>query len=408
MSERFTPDFFAGNRTKLRKLLDSTTPIVLTANGLLQRSGDTTFPFRQDSSFWYFAGIEEPNITLVIDKDKEYLILPELSEYQEVMEVNFDAAEISKTSGIKDVLPHKEGWKKLTASLSRAKQVATLSASPAYIDHYGFYSNPARAALIKKIKSAAENIEFVDLRSQLRQLRMFKQAPEVKAIQEAIDITGEALKTVRTNIDKYKYEYQIEADLNQLFRQKGASGHGFAPIVAGGINATTPHYVANQAPLKPKSIVVVDIGAEVSNYSADITRAFSTAAPTKRQKAVYDAVLEVQKHTLSLVKPGITIRQLEAETEKLMGEELRQLGLIKTNDHKSVRKYYPHSVSHFLGLDVHDIGDYDHPLEAGMVITVEPGIYIDKEAIGVRLEDDILVTEKSHRVLSQKIPKRLW
>ncbi len=408
MNQRFTASFFAGNRQKLRSLVNADTPIILTGNGLLQRTGDTTFPFRQDSNFWYLTGIDEPNITVVIDGNEEYLILPELSQYQEVMEVNFNAKEMSKVSGIKKVYEFKEGWENFAKRIKAANKLATLSASPAYIDHYGFYSNPARANLIKKIKYYSDKIEFIDLRPQLRALRMLKQLPEIDALQDAIDITGLALKTIKNNLNKYNNEYEIEADISQVFRQNGARGHGFAPIVAGGVNATTPHYVTNNEKLKTDTLVVIDIGAEVSNYSADITRTISMTEPTSRQKVIFQAVLEVQQNCLSHIKPGITIHQLEEQTEKYMGDQLLKLGLINSPNHKSIRRFYPHGVSHFLGLDVHDIGDYNQPLKPNMVITVEPGIYIKEEKIGVRIEDDVLVTEGGHKVLSQQIPKKLW
>src|SRR5690606_4788889 len=153
------------------------------------------------------------------------------------------------------------------------------------------------------------------------------------------------------------------------------------------------HNMDNNDPIKTGDLLVLDVGAEVENYSADITRTLAPGGKaSKRQKAVYAAVLAVQDYAFSLVKPGALLKDNEQKVEQFMGEKLRELGLIKSIDRDSVRQYFPHATSHFLGLDVHDVGDYSQPLAPGMVLTVEPGIYISDEAIGVRIEDDLLVT----------------
>src|SRR5207249_1904686 len=151
----------------------------------------------------------------------------------------------------------------------------------------------------------------------------------------------------------------------------------------------------------------VDIGAEVEHYASDITRTHSIGTPSRRQRAVHEAVLEVQKYGFSLLRPGVLMREYEESIEHFMGEKLRELGLIKTITHENVRTFYPHATSHFLGLNVHDIGDYDRPLEPGVVLTVEPGIYIAEEGIGIRIEDDVLITETGIKVLSDKLSRDL-
>lgn len=152
-------------------------------------------------------------------------------------------------------------------------------------------------------------------------------------------------------------------------------------------------------------MILLDIGAEVEYYSSDISRTLSiNHKPTRRQRQVYEAVADVQDYAFSLVKPGISIKDMETKIEHYMGEKLRVLGLINSIDKESVRKYYPHGTSHFLGLDTHDVGFYDKPLEPGMVITVEPGIYIPEENIGVRIEDDVLLTEAGYRLLTNNLP----
>jgi Xaa-Pro aminopeptidase len=236
---------------------------------------------------------------------------------------------------------------------------------------------------------------------------MIKQPPELVALQQAIDITSKSLNDALAAGKEYEFEYQLEASIAHGFRYRGAHGHSFEPIVAGGKNACTLHNVKNRSPLHQQTLVVCDVGAEVSHYAADITRTISVGKPTTRQKAVYAAVLSVQEYALGLLKPGVSLKKYEQQVVKRMGEELKRLGLIKRADSKNIRQYFPHATSHFLGLNVHDVGDYQLPLEAGIVLTCEPGIYIPEEGIGVRLEDDVLITSEGNRVLSVACRKRL-
>jgi Xaa-Pro aminopeptidase len=282
--------------------------------------------------------------------------------------------------------------------------VATLAAAPPYIKELGMYTNPARAELIKQLKEANETIELLDLRPQLALMRVIKQPTELAALQEAIDITIKGLKYVQKH--QYAHEYEIEAALTNNFRKAGAQGHGFTPIVSAGAHACVLHQEENNGSVGARDLLTLDVGAEVDHYTADITRTYSQSKnPTKRQKAVHAAVLAVQDYAFTLIKPGAFIKENEQLVEHYMGEKLRELGLIKTIDKESVRTYFPHATSHFLGLDAHDTGDYSRPLEPGMVLTVEPGIYIPKEGIGVRIEDDVLVTPKGNKILSARLPR---
>ncbi|HVC36459.1 MAG TPA: Xaa-Pro aminopeptidase [Candidatus Dormibacteraeota bacterium] len=409
MEELFGPDFFAGNRTKLRQLFTGTAPIVITANGLLQRAADSNFLFEQDANFWYLTGCQSPDVTLVIDKDKEYLIVPTREPSQEIFDGRIDIDLLQRQSGITSVLSEVEGWKLLTSRLKKAKHVATIAAAPSYIEPYAMYSNPARANLITKIRNKNDKLELLDLTTHLTRLRMVKQTPEITAIKTAIDITiasfRDAIKP--TKLTKYTHEYQIEAELTKGFRRRGARGHAFEPIVAGGPRACVLHNISNSHQLTANELVIIDVGAQFGHYAADITRTVSLETASRRQAAVYGAVLECQAFALSLLKPGVVLKDYEQQVEHFMGEKLRELGLLKNIEHADVRRYYPHATSHFLGLNVHDVGDYARPLEAGMIITVEPGIYIADEALGVRLEDDVLITETGVEILSGRLPKEL-
>lgn len=405
MKPTFTAEFFRQNREKLRTLFTGTAPIILTANGMMQRNGDTTFPFRQDGSFWYLTGIEEPDVILVLDKNKEYLILPEREEWRDVFDGMVETDRLSNLSGISDIQDAKSGWKTLSHRLKKVRHVATLSAPPAFEERHGFYTNPARARLLERIKAeAGEELELLDLRSHLTRMRSVKQPVELEAIQAAIDISVDAIKQVCKKLQKYEYEYEVEADITAAFLGKNAR-HAFPPIAASGANTCTVHHFVNASRIDPGGLLLLDIGAEVNNYSADIARTYAVGEPTKRQQAVFDAVAEVHDFAANLLKPGALYKEYEKKVEQFMGEKLRELGLIKLIEKEQVRKYFPHLTSHYLGLDTHDVYDLERPMEPGMVLTIEPGIYIPEEGIGVRIEDDVLITAEGIKILSGRLPK---
>lgn len=403
----FEADFFQQNRDNLRQLFTGTAPIVIAGHGLVQRSADTTYPFQQDSNFWYLTGLNEPDLVLVMDKGKDYIILPDQGLTKQLFDGGLNEAFIQKTSGITTVLDNRAGWKTLSSRIKKAKHTATLATPPSYILSHGFYTNPSRRALITKIKSINPTIELLDLRDHLVKLRSIKQPQEIATIQRAIDITGATLKKVIAKAKSADYEYEVEALITLGFRQSDAV-HGYQPIVASGLNSCTLHYIQNNQPLNKKALLLLDVGAEVSHYSADITRTIALKSPTKRQKAIYQTVLDIQEYAFGQLRPGVDLRKYEEKVEKYVGEKLREIGLGKSINHETIRRYYPHATSHFLGLDVHDVGQYDKTLSSGMVLTVEPGIYIPEEEIGIRIEDDVLITDRGIEILSRRIPKRLW
>ena len=405
----FDKEFFKGNRQKLRELFLGTAPIVITANGLVQKNADETLEFSQDSHFWYLTGIDEPNLILVMDKNKEYIIVPEYSEIHDFFDGKVSYDTVKNISGIEECYSDKDGWKILNSRIKKSKHVATLAANPKFISAYGMYSNPARESLITKLKEINSSIELLDLRAHLMNLRVIKQLPEIEAIKEAIGITVKTLKPImkQKKLDTYNYEYEIEADISSGFRSKGAAKHAFTPIVGSGINSTIIHSTLNNSEIDINLPIVMDVGARFNNYSADITRTVVPGKPSKRLRNVYDAVLSAQDYALTLLKPGVILEEYEEEMEKYIGEKLRELGLIKIIDRENVRKYFPHMVSHFLGIDVHDVGDYKKPLAPNMVVTCEPGIYIPEESIGIRIEDDILITDGGCEVLSRNLPREL-
>ncbi len=403
----FDSNFFKNNRANLRRHLNTDDPIVITANGLIQMGADSSYPFVQDANFWYLSGINDPDIILVMDGEREFLIAPTREATRATFDGQIDQTSLTNLSGIGDVLNEVSGWKRLDALAEKTKRLATLAPAPSFIEQYGMYANPARSRLIDRIRRHVEDIHLMDIRPEIARLRMIKQAPELAALKLAIDITTDTLKDVMAAASGYSYEYEIEADISRGFRYRGADGHAFDPIVAGGKRACTLHNTSNNAALDSSELVVMDVGAAVMGYAADITRTMSVSKPSPRQQDVFRAVRAAHAYAMSLIKPGTKLKTYEDKVMRFIGSELKTLGLIKNLKETEVRRYFPHATSHFIGLNVHDVGDYQMPLKPGMVLTVEPGIYIPEEGIGVRIEDDVLVTPDGVKSLSAGLPVKL-
>lgn len=407
MSQKFSQAFFKGNRRALIKNVE-TKLVVIAANAELQRSGDTTYPFRQDSNFWYLTGIDEPNYLLVISEKSEYLIKPNRHWVKDVFDGAIDDRSLVKTSGITQILDNRKGWQKLTKQLNSTKNVSTLF--PMQDRHFNITANPARRQMIMKMRRRVPALQMDDIRLVLARMRMVKQKAELAAIQSAIDITCQTMNEVFTAkwASQYTHEYELEADINAGFRKRGADTVAFPTMLAAGKDACQIHPTSNAGRLNSGDLLLFDLGAEVDNYAADISRTLPINGKfTPRQKEIFDAVNEVYEFALKQLKPGVFVKEYEQSVEVYMGEVLKRLGLIKNVERKHIRKFYPHATSHMLGLDTHDAADYTRPLAANMVITVEPGIYIPSEKIGIRIEDDVLITSGGTKVLSDNLPIRI-
>lgn len=402
MIPTLSTSFFVQNRATLRAKCKQCLPLIIAGNGLMQRTSDTTYAFSQDSNMWYLTGLDIPDIVLVITDDEDYLIVPERSEVRMAFDGMPDDAFIAARAGITRVLDDGKGWEHTHGLLSTTKRVGYLKPMLPYESAHGFYANPARRRVAEKIRRRNPHIELEDIRPVLAGMRCIKQTEELQCLEAAVSITKETIAELRASVDykTMRYEYEIEAAITHGFRRRGATGHAYNPIIAAGKNATTLHYDKNNALITGDELIVADVGAQVEHYAADITRTLSLHTPSKHQQAVYDAVADIQKQVMQLFKPGAYLRDIEHATVQLIGEHLHKLGFLKLDANEKVtRRYYPHSVSHFLGLDVHDVGDYNQPLTPGMVLTCEPGIYIPEEGIGVRIEDDLVITDQGHRVL---------
>ena len=401
----FTSKYFKDNRLSLTKRLSGSELIVITAQGLMQRSGDVTFPFRQDSNFLYLTGLMNvPDVVLVIDGNNEFLILPKRSETDTIFGGTIDCDNIAKISGIATILSNNDGWRKVEKLQNNRKTIHVVgSAPPQIVGIDSFYTNPARRRLIHKLKRLFPNTKFNDLRTDIMQMRQVKQSVEIEAIKQAITITKSGFAAATKRVRLSAYEYQIEAEFDHVFKQKNAT-HGYGPpIIAAGANTCILHYHGGLNRFSAGEFILMDVGAEYKGYSADVTRMRKVDAVSDRHMAVYNAVVAVHRYAIGLLRPGLDWREYILKTEEFMGEELVKLGLIQRPERRHIRKYFSHAIGHSLGLDVHDVCDYKTILE-NMVITVEPGIYIPEEGIGVRIEDDILITKDCANNLSNEIP----
>jgi Xaa-Pro aminopeptidase len=272
-------------------------------------------------------------------------------------------------------------------------KIGILKPSEDRVEPYGFYANPAKKLLYGELEKHKDY--FVDIRKSLASLRQIKYQNEVTSIRKAIDVTGKTLEKIRKDINKYSVESDIEKQLTIGFLKNGGDKHGFDPIVASGENAATIHYKENDGNLTRNSLVLLDVGAQVGDYSADVSRTYQVGNASMRQKDILNAVIDVQRQVISRIKPGETIKHLQEFADKELSKKYKKLNIL----HRTL----PHGVSHHLGLDIHDFADYQTPLQENMIITVEPGIYLPNENIGVRIEDDILVTKNGFENLSGNI-----
>lgn len=394
----FSKDFFINNRLRLREEFGGEAPIVISGNSFLQKSLDATYPFVQDSNFWYLTGVSGPGLVLVMDKAGDYLILPKQSYYMKTFGGVIDTTELREQSGIGNIYEYEKGWARLSKRLRSSKYVAGLEAPEQFVEELDMYTNPARARLVEMIFNQNPDLHFIDLRDALARLRIIKADQEIKAIREATAVTMESFKRLSDNLDKYTYEYEIAAQVTRDFISHNMD-HAYEPIIASGENATVLHYVANNKKYRMGDLILIDVGASFLGYASDISRTIGVK-PTKRQLDIHSAVESANRYALELLKPGVHMSDIEKKVREFVGKMLVELGLSKTVSKHSIRRYYPHATSHTVGLDVHDPMPKDGVLRPGMVLTIEPGLYIKEESIGVRIEDIVLITETGTEVLS--------
>ncbi len=397
----FTSDFFVNNRRRLKQLLPGSV-VFIAAHSEVQYSADQAFPFRQDSNFWYLTGVNQPDCVLVLDCDSgaATMLLPGQNDYQKEWDGEYQTAEWQKTSAIKNYDSIRNIDKYIKAAAQKDQKIGYLEPSPERIEPYGFYANPARQILKKHLQTRAVDADkLVDVRMELAQLRQHKQPEEIAAIQRAIQVTAKSLASVKKQLKNYSTEKQIERAITSQFYHRGSDGHAYQPIIASGQNASIIHYSRNDHNVENNQLLLLDVGARVDGYAADISRTWAVGRVSKRHKELYQVVVDLQQQAFDLLKPGVILRDYQQKMERKAKDLLKLHGV-------EIDSYW-HGFSHFLGLDVHDAGLYHQPLQPGSVLTVEPGVYLPKEKIGIRVEDNILITENGYKNLSDSIPTML-
>lgn len=392
--------FFSHNRRQIAKHLGSGI-VVLAGHHQLQRNNDMAFPFEQEANFWYLTGIKAPDWRVIIDlaRDKTWLVAPQIASVHQIFDGSLSHESASRISGINEVISQSDE-ETLLGELARKHSLAyTLDDHP-HRAHFNFIENPAGKRLHSQLERIFESVR--DCRGQLAKLRAIKQPVEIQAMKKAISATMSVFQNVKQHLSEYQFEYELEAEFDYRFKQQGL-GHAYNPIVASGKNACTLHYGENTSKLKQHQLVLMDIGARYQSYAADITRTYAIGTPTKRQVEVHEAVASAHRTIIRLLKPGLSVSEYHEKVDDIMKHALITIGLIRDNEDDAYREYFPHAISHGLGIDTHDALGKPAIFKAGMVLTVEPGIYIPKESIGIRIEDDILITEKGHSNLSSSL-----
>lgn len=418
---------FARRRKQLMRIAGDDAILVLAAAPERIRSRDTHYPYRQDSDFWYLTGFGEPSAVLVLvpgrkhgeallfcrerDLEREGWDGPRLGPERACEALGFDDA--YPIDDLDDILPG------LLEGRTRAYY------------HFG-RDTDFDLKLIGWLNRVREQVrhgaqpphEFLELGHLLDELRLFKSAEEVKLMQRAADIAIAAHEAAMRAVRPGMQEYELQAELEREFRRADAVP-AYGSIVGAGANACVLHYVANNAPIRDGDLVLIDAGAEFHGYASDITRTFpANGRFSKEQRALHDLVGAAQAAALAQARPGIPYEAMHAAAVETLAEGLLKLGLLKGTLQKNIadggyKRFYRHKTGHWLGLDVHDVGDYrldgeSRLLEPGMVLTIEPGLYVMPDdasvaakwrGIGIRTEDDVAITRDGHRMLTQKLAR---
>ena len=419
---------FKSRRNKLAKAIGKNGVAIVATADLSTRTNDTHYPFRSNSDFYYFTGFLEPNALMLLAPGRpegEFILCvrpknPLMETWEGHMEglsgviknynadQSFDIANIDNV--LKDLL---HGRERVFYSIGKHKN---------YDDKVTEAFKTLRES--QRQGGVVPN-EIVSVDTIIHDMRQIKSRKEIQLMKQAARIGVEAHLRVMNECKPSVYEYQIEASINHQFGQYGTVP-SYNSIVASGDNACTLHYVENQSIMKEGDLLLTDAGCEYQMYASDITRTIPVSGQfTKEQKAIYSIVLEAQKSVISSVKPGQTFEKMQKNCIEIITRGLKKLGILKGSVSKLIKEesykdFYMHGIGHWLGIDVHDVGSYvdekgkSKPFAPGMVITVEPGIYISKKTkaidkkwkgIGIRIEDDVLVTPSGCEVLSRELPK---
>ncbi len=411
--KEINPELFKNNRCDFFSLLPNNSIAIFNSNDLMPKNADQLMSFKQNSDLFYLSGIDQEETILVLinngGKTSEFLFVRETNETIKIWEgEKLSKNRAKKISGIDAVFWNTE-FKKVLPTLMGGVKKIYLNSNEHPRANVVVESRDARFK--KWIKSQYPNHIYKKSAELLYGIRAVKKDIEIDLIRKACKITKMGVERVCKHLKPNIYEYEIGAEIIHEFLINRATGFAYDPIIASGHSACILHYGSNHQICKDGDVVLMDFGAEYANYASDLTRCFPVNGRfTKRQKNVYNSVLHVMNEAKKLLQPGLFLADYEKSVGELMEKELVELGLLSLNDVKNFKttpaykKYYMHGTSHHLGLDVHDVSNPDLPLQEGMVLTCEPGIYIPEEGLGIRLENDILIREGGNIDLMDDIP----
>lgn len=410
------PEIFIKNRQRFTKEMKPNSIAIFVSNDEVPVNGDSLYPFKQNSDLFWLSGIVQEDSMVVLfpgnpdPKFREVLVLVrpnELKEKWDGKRLRINEAQI--ISGIKTIV-----W---LDSLDGLLQPWIHLADTIYLDTN---ENDRKANLLRtrdyrfvdELKARYPLHQFERSAKIMKELRAIKTPLEIEVLQKAIDITDNTFRRLLKFIKPGVMEYEIEAEIWHSFLSQRATGPAYGSIIASGDRARTLHYVSNDQECKEGELILMDFGAEYGGYNADLTRTVPVNGKfTRRQKTVYNACLHLHGYAKSLLKPGITIIDYTEKVGEEATQQFLKIGLLKKTDvknedpeNRAYRKYLYHGISHHLGIDVHDLGTRTEPIKAGMVLTVEPGIYIEEEQVGVRIENNVWITKNGNQDLMKNIP----
>lgn len=404
------------NRQKLAEKLAENSVAVFNSNDLMPTNADGTMKFRQNNDLFYLCGIDQEETILLIapncpnPKYREVLFLRETNEHIAIWEGHkYTKEEAKQASGIENIQ-----W--LEAFDQIFNTVMALS-THVYLNtnehlRAGVTVETRDARFIKTCQERFPLHKFERVAPIMHDLRGVKEKEEIQQLQIACDITEKGFRRILNFVKPGVTEYEIEAEYLHEFVRNRSKGFAYEPIIASGSSACVLHYIENSKVCRPGELLLMDVGAEYGNYNADMTRTIPVNGKfSERQKDVYNAVLRVQREAMTILRPGTNIQDYHREVGLIMQSELLGLGLLDQTDIKNqdpdwpaYKKYFMHGTSHYLGLDVHDVGTMYGPITPGMVFTVEPGIYIQEEGLGIRLENNIVIQPEGYFDLMRSIP----
>lgn len=411
---QINPNLFINNRNLLSAKLEENSIAIFNANDIMPTNSDGTMPFKQNSDLFWLSGVDQEESVLAIVKNnnqvEEILFLKETNEHIAIWEgAKLDKELAQKNSGVEKIYWLNQMDEVLNINIEKAnkvylnKNIHSRSTSEVETRDDRF-----RKTLTKRHPKK----EIVEVAPIMHELRFIKSEIEIELMKHACDITEKGLRRILPIIKPGIMEYQIEAELMHEFLSNRSAGFAYQPIIGSGVDSCVLHYIDNNKMCKDGDVLLMDFGAEYANYASDLTRTVPVNGRfSERQKNVYNAVHRVMKEATNMLRPGTDHKKMQQEVIKIMEEELIGLGLFDKEDVKRqdpskpmYKKYFMHGTSHSLGLDVHDVGDTSTPMQPGMVFTCEPGIYIREEGIGIRLENDVLVTSGDPNDLMKNIP----